>query len=130
MGCYDVNCQACGEEHIDGTDVCILETRKIIWAKKGASNISIPVMLPATYGGYGNFTPLDAALGAKVAFCDASAAEACSVAELLETCDVPGVEYLVTVVASSKTCWLAEEEEEDAEDEEEVSEPVAVAEGA
>jgi hypothetical protein len=115
MGCFDITCQSCGEEHVDGSETCIVVTLDIIWVRPGASKISIPVQLPATYGGYGDFTPLDAALAAKVAFCDADTATCRDVEDILETCGVPDADYLVSVVASNKTCWEAEEEEEEAE---------------
>jgi hypothetical protein len=118
MGCFDITCQSCALEHVDGTETCILFPLKIIWVRPGASKISIPTQLPATYGGYGDFTPLDDALAAKVAFCDADTATCRDVEDILETCGVPDADYLVSVVAASKTCWEAEEEEEEEEEEE------------
>lgn len=116
MGCYDIVCMECGEEHIGGGDVCNVVICGLVWKREGAPDLRVPRCLKATYGGYGDFEPVDATLTGKIALFDADTVSARDLEDLLSS--VPETtDYIFSVVAAAESCEEAEEADEEEEEE-------------
>ncbi len=96
-------CLACGREHIDEQDVCIVTLCELIWQREGAPPPLLPQRLAAIYGLYGNFDPVDKALYGKVALFDVDSVDARDLEDLQSS--VPKTtDYIFSVMAYGQKC--------------------------
>jgi hypothetical protein len=103
MGCYEMMCLACGEEHIDDQDVCIVELCQLIWQREGAPDPKIPGHLSAIYSLYGGFDPVSSEFYGKVALFDVDSVDARDMEDLLSS--VPETtDYIFSVMATAAVC--------------------------
>jgi hypothetical protein len=103
MGCYEMMCLACGREHIDDQDVCIVNICQLIWQREGAPPPLLPQRLAAIYSLYGGFDPVDKALYGKVALFDVDSVDARDLEDLQSS--VPKTtDYIFSVMATAAVC--------------------------